>query len=421
MVYVALTENEFRERAGTLSQKITGELALIDADLDDIRDGQQYTGPISIGTSADAGGIALTDSSEKALEAYGELPASGDAIGAGEVIYATRSRLLINKAQTNNVSLYGTSGHLRVKKSLAAGVHSGMYAYLEQSGTVTFSSSGSFNAGINIGVEGSSGLTVNSGVTLAGAVITSLLDTGGTYNGNVYGLDIRKASAKKNWETGINITDSDIGIDIGTSATGLTFTGGYTTSAIQLGTSGSKITLAANDDHVIDINVTSGVTGASVLPIHMVHTMTLAGAVGGRAEFEVTANIALGGWANAVKGFMNFGSSGGISGLASAVLAEMTMPNAAQGGGNFTCFEAELNLGASTTVGAGTSFLRASANGTLTNFQASGYVFDLQGLGAAGSSKILQANTDQPTHALKIRVGSTDYFLLMTDQDNGSE
>ena len=424
MSYSAPNVNTWRETSGSLSKKITDELALIEAEFTNILDGIDITGPWSIGGSGDTEGIALTDSSEKALEAYGELPATGDAIGAGEVIYATRSRLLINKAQKNNVSLYGSSGHLRVKADMADGVHAGLYGYWEQSGTVALGySAGSFNAAANLGVEGSSGLTVDANSILAGCVITSVVDSGATINGVFNGMLIQKAAGKKDWAIGINVEDSTVGISVSDATVGLEFIGVYPTSAIQLGTSGSMLSLAANDDHAIDINTTSPSTaaGSSVRPLHMISTMTGIGGVGGRAEFEMATNVALGGWANAIKGFANFGSSGAITGLASAIVAELTMPNAAQGGGNYTCFEAELNLGASTTVGAGTSFLRASANGTLTNFQAGGYVFDFQGLGSADTSKIFQTNTDQPTHAVRMRIGSTDYFMLLTDADNGSE
>jgi hypothetical protein len=432
MTYTAKTAEEFREIKGSLSKKITDELALIDADLDDIRDGIDITGPWSIGGSGDGEGIALTDSSEKALEAYGELPSTGTAITAGEVIYAARNRLLINKAQTNNVSLYGAAGHLRVKTNMAAGVHAGLYGYFEQSGTVTLSSSGSFNAAANLGVEGGASLTVDSGVNLAGCIISSVVNGSATINGNFYGLMIRKASSMTDWSVGINIENSTVGIDtgddcttgidVGDAPTGISFTGTYSTAALQLGTSGSKMNLAAQPDHAIDINTTSPSVDAanSVRPIHMISEMTGIGGVGGRAEFEMTTNVALGGWSNAVKAFANYQASGKTTGLGSAMLAELTL-SAGTSDGNYAPMECEINIPSGASLGTKTKFMHLSVQGAdVTNMDDSGYLFSLNGL-TIGSSKMIQANTDQPTHAIRIDVDGTDYFLLMTNVDNGTE
>lgn len=187
--------------------------------------------------------------------------------------------------------------------------------------------------------------------------------------------------------------------------------------SVDIGSSGSAIILPTYSDRAIDVYTTcSSADGSnSVQPIHMKSTMTGAGGVGGRACFHLYTNVALGGWCNAIKGYTEFGDSGTVTGLASSVLAEMKMPNAALGGGNFCCFEAELTMQASTTVGAGTSFMRAKINGTVADFLDNGFIFDFQGLGDATTQHIFQANNNSASHALRIRVGAATYYMLLSD------
>lgn len=168
---------------------------------------KKLNGPIQMGTFGDERGTALTTKENVAFGLFPELRATGDAIEAGTVVYGIRNRFLISKAQTNNVSLYATQGQLRVKADLAAGVHAGIFGYLEQSGTVTFSSSGSFKTAGNFAIEGSSGLTIDSGVNVDGIVITSNLDASTTNNGQISGIFIQKGSGKLDFVSGIQFSD----------------------------------------------------------------------------------------------------------------------------------------------------------------------------------------------------------------------
>ena len=188
---------------------------------------------------------------------------------------------------------------------------------------------------------------------------------------------------------------------------------------LELGTTGGG--------RALDIDVSSASTNASssVEPVRMVSTMTGTGGVGGRALFKMDTEVVLGGWANALKGYTDFGTAGSVTGLGSAVLAELRLPAKTLTGGNYAPMEIELVTQASgTTGGTPVSFIHAQVSGDSTantDYQTTGYVMSLQGLGSASSSSILQANTDQPTHALRILIGSTPYYLLMTSVDNGTE
>ena len=203
----------------------------------------------------------------------------------------------------------------------------------------------------------------------------------------------------------------------GSPAIGLAFTGTYTTSAMVLGTTGTPLTLTAHDDHIIDIYSTSASTDGSnsVRPFYMKSTMTGAAGVGGRAEFHMYTNVALGGWSNAIKGFAEYGASGKTTGLGSAVVAELTL-SAGTSDGNYAPLEVELNVPSGASLGTKTAFAYFSTQGTdVATMDTSGYLFNIQGLTVA-SGKLFQANTAAAaTHALRIQVDSTDYFVMLTD------
>ncbi len=186
-------------------------------------------------------------------------------------------------------------------------------------------------------------------------------------------------------------------------------------------TTGTGLTLTANSltsGKAISVTSSSASTdgGTSFEPALFSTTMTGAGGVGGRVRAYMTTNVALGAWSNALKGEVTYGAAGKTTGLGSSVLAEMTL-SAGTVDGTYAPLEVELNLGSNSPIGTNTSFLYASANGTATNFIDSGVVLNLQGLGAAASGKIFQANTaGAATHALKILIGGTLYYIMLTDQ-----
>lgn len=142
------------------------------------------------------------------------------------------------------------------------------------------------------------------------------------------------------------------------------------------------------------------------------------------ARFVLSSEVQNGNWANAVLGKIDFGDTGEITGLAGVICAELDLPDGTPSGGHYACFEAELNVPTNAGLGEanGTSFMIMNAWGDgVATFQTNGYVFELTGLGTPDTSHIIQANTDQPTHGLRILIDGTPYFLLMTTANNGTE
>lgn len=160
----------------------------------------------SIAAFGDGTGLAMTDSYLDAAAFYMELPSGGAAITAGNVLRGIRTRFLINQAQTNNISIYANTGHIRVKANLAAGVHVGQMCYYEQSGTSAVATGG-IEAAMAATVESASTFTIDSGALLCAGYFSSNIDASATINGEFVGVQIRKASGKLDFVTGLEFQD----------------------------------------------------------------------------------------------------------------------------------------------------------------------------------------------------------------------
>ena len=164
---------------------------------------------------------------------------------------------------------------------------------------------------------------------------------------------------------------------------------------------------------------TSGSTNAE--PFYVKSTIAGAGQVGGRSRFDAYTNVTAGGWVNAVKAYMEFGTSGRTTGLASSLVAEMVLPSTditAAGGGYFP-LEVEYVAGgnALTTAGALTGnhagFIWLQQSGDADgDFDDNGYLMHIKGM-TAGSGHLFATggNTGTIAGSLKIGVDNTAYYI----------
>jgi len=176
-------------------------------------------GGLTIGTSKDAaGGVSLVDDLEGSVLNWAEI-ASGTTLSDYQSTRAIWNRARVTAAQTNIVSIYGSEAQIRVDGvNLGDGVHSGLLAYFEQSGTTVLSTPG-INAAAVCTVEGASTLTLDASTTLSGIVVDSAVDGDATMNGNFDAIWIKVGSGKEAWgadirmqngETIKNITDGTV-------------------------------------------------------------------------------------------------------------------------------------------------------------------------------------------------------------------
>ena len=190
------------------------------------------------------------------------------------------------------------------------------------------------------------------------------------------------------------------------------------------GFEGSFIGTLAITESGNTITTTHTATSGTYQPLVVSTTMSGAGADGGRAKFDMTTNVALGSFSNALKAEVTYGASGRTTGLGSAFVAEMTL-SAGTSSGTYAPIEIELNMGSAGSTGTSTSLIYASVNGTAaTTFDDNGFIMTLAGLTAGAGDAIATpgatfAATATGTalgganlRALKIKVGSTTYYVL---------
>ena len=143
-------------------------------------DGVSFSHSIKVGEFGNASGVSITtdpDGNTMGLMAvYPELKSTDSALSALSVVAGFYSRMLVNKAQTADVSIYGAELQCRVKAGMAAGAHAGAWCYWEASGTETCAGE---DAGMMASVESEAGLTaaVLSGIQITTAVHASATAT----------------------------------------------------------------------------------------------------------------------------------------------------------------------------------------------------------------------------------------------------
>lgn len=163
------------------------------------------------------------------------------------------------------------------------------------------------------------------------------------------------------------------------------------------------------------ITTTNTATTGTYQPLVVSTTMSGAGADGGRAKFDMTTNVALGSFSNALKAEVTYGASGRTTGLGSAFVAEMTL-SAGTSSGTYAPVEIELNLGTGASTGTASSLMYASVNGAgKAAMDDNGYVLNLAGV-TAGTNKLFANNGDialaEITYGLKVKIAGADYYLL---------
>jgi len=175
-------------------------------------------------------------------------------------------------------------------------------------------------------------------------------------------------------------------------------------------------------DPIISLYAVSAVVG-NIESMKVSTVLQGIGATGGRALFSLATEVALGGWANALKAITDFGVAGSVSGLGSALCAELILPSTGPPAGNYAPLEVELRVPNSAGLGAKTSFMHLEAQavggGTgLTLFQTSGYLMSINGVATQTDGVFEEINASGVTQfdaVLKISVDGVKYFIGLCD------
>ena len=258
-------------------------------------------GIISMGSQGDA--TPLSTAKPFAIEVQGAVAADvvPGATGLSAGIY---SRYEVAGDQTTQCSHVSVVGKLRVKADLADGAHAGVLGYVEISGagTVISGTSSTTTAAGQFSVESDASFELSTG-HLNGVCVDSSVNSGATLTGSFVGVRVKKSGSSKAWEAGITLEDSactvgiDVGtcttagialtgtqvtgIDVGSAATGIDFTGTYTGNVIdfsnatidptgsggpcfiRMGAYGSEIDYGADDDQSGAIRIYTTSSGSA--------------------------------------------------------------------------------------------------------------------------------------------------------------
>ena len=173
---------------------------------------------------------------------------------------------------------------------------------------------------------------------------------------------------------------------------------------IQLGTTALPITIVAGN--VFNMHVTSSQTAGNAEPFVVETILTGVGATGGRALFELTSEVVLGGWINSLKGIFRMGASAQVQGLGSAICAELVLPTDGLDRGTLTCLELEMVCAGTGPAAHATSLIFAEVSGAQkAEFNTNGFFLDFVGeVEGSGALWDTDETGDTPTGGLRCRV-----------------
>jgi len=193
-------------------------------------------------------------------------------VSAGKTIAGTYSRALASSNQTNQSTIVGTESQFRLRNvNIADGVHAGLWAYAEQSGTSTLSGNGTFDA-ISACVESESGFTVGATEHVTGITIDASIHASASINAsaNYSGLYIK--SNGKDWFDGIKITGCDNDIKLKNGATINNIRSGNLTITEDTVAVVGVLDVTGNAEVSGALTATGNITGATMVCLHTVAT-----------------------------------------------------------------------------------------------------------------------------------------------------
>jgi len=153
--------------------------------------------------------VVLSEASANTNAALGVYPMLNYEATAWKVFAGTYNRLLLITTKQDSVTTVGAEDQLRVKGvNLGRGVHAGLWAYAEQSGTTVLSDAGTFDA-INATVESASTFTVGATEQVTGITLDCSLDGSASVDADANFSGIYIKSNGLDWKTGIKITGVD--------------------------------------------------------------------------------------------------------------------------------------------------------------------------------------------------------------------
>ena len=175
-----------------------------------------FDSTVSIGSWGYTGEhIILPESSSNTNAGLGLYSMVNSSATAGKVFAGTYSRMLaMTTNQANQSTMVGAETQFRLRDvDIADGVHAGLWAYAEQSGTSALTGGGTFDA-ISATVESEAGFTVGATEQVTGITVDASIHASATINASANYSGIYIKSSGKDWFNGIKITGATNDIEL---------------------------------------------------------------------------------------------------------------------------------------------------------------------------------------------------------------
>ena len=185
------------------------------------------------------------------------------------------------------------------------------------------------------------------------------------------------------------------------------------------GVSGNPMNIPGVTRMPLDFHFTSALVAGTLDILKLTFTQTAVVTSGYIKGIRCTmnSNVRTPGSFNAIKGIIDYKTSGSAHGDAACLSSELIPPNSSLARGSLTCVEAQVVPGASSSWGSAgpLSFMRCKLSGTATEWNTRGYFIDFQGL-AEGSNKMIDNDGGDlaSTGGIRCLMGTTPIWLLYT-------
>lgn len=188
--------------------------------------------------------------------------------------------------------------------------------------------------------------------------------------------------------------------------------------ALEIGTSSVPLNIKTASDPLVQLYTTGVLTAGVMRSMEINQKRSITTVTGQDYVFQVTldSEYKTPGSATAIYGKVDYGSTGSAHGMASAITAEMIVPNMSLGRGALYCLELQLGGGASSSwASAGPvafMYFGGWGSGTVTGMDTRGYVFDFQGFTEGDGKLFDDGATPTADGGIRFRIATSDRWLL---------
>ena len=190
-------------------------------------------------------------------------------------------------------------------------------------------------------------------------------------------------------------------------------------SAISIGDSSQALPLKTATYPVVNMAITSALTSGTTDVVKIAYTQTAAVTSGYLKGIRctMTSDVCTPGSFNAIKGIIDYVDTGYAHGDCAPMSSELLMNTGNHTRGSYTCYEAQIQVGASTTWNSAgpCSFFRCKINGTKAHFDTYGCLFDFQGVTEGSNLFIDSDGSPTATGGIRCNLGAGYIWLLYRD------